>query len=83
MTHSSPMVTLHKPLYSHSRHFNQDAGLRLSSAVPDKTYSNASLYWGLKMDGPGYRLDETPPLGRLAWWSPSIRVAPEVQAEAV
>lgn len=34
------------------------------------------------MDGLGYSLDATPPSGRLASRTPSIRAAPEVRAEA-
>lgn len=50
-------------------------GVGLSLRRPDqmRQYSSAALCEGLKMDGPAYGGDGTPPLGGLAWWSPSIR----------
>lgn len=42
-------------------------------ARADETYSNVTRWEGRVMDGPGGGLDRKPQLGRLAWWSPSIK----------
>lgn len=52
--------------------FKQGLGLSLSGASRWE-YSNVTCYEGRVMDGPGCGLGRTPQLGRLAWWSPSIR----------
>lgn len=65
--------------------FIMGVGLSVSGPRPHqmRQYSNVPLCEGLKMDGQDHSQDETPPLGGLAWWRPSIRAAPEVCAAAV